>query len=87
MTVRCFSATSVAKTPLRRSTKAGVSMQRKPLLKAFLRYVCENDPAMTSGIPLACRAVTAFSREDPVPKLKPPTTMSPCLVCAAKEGS
>ena len=38
---------------------------------ALRKYVCEKLAAITSGIPFALKHVTACSRLDPVPKLKP----------------
>ena len=43
----------------------------------FLLNVSEKDPAITKVMPLALIAVAACSLDDPVPKLNPPTKMSP----------
>ena len=50
---------------------------------SFRLKMSPNDPAMTSGIPAALRAVAACSREDPVPKLYPDTRTTPSFVSAS----
>ena len=60
-------------------TNVGHSTQRKPLLNALRRYVSLNEAAITQGTPLNFRAVAACSRDDPVPKFRPDTMMSPAL--------
>ena len=84
-----FSLRAIASAYFARSrfTSSGVSMHRKPLLNALRRYVCEKLPAITSGMPAHFSAVTACSRLEPVPKLKPPTTTSPALLRPANVGS
>lgn len=58
-------------------TSSGASKQSKALLMLLRLKVSENDPASTNVIPQAFNAVAACSRDDPDPKLKPPTKMSP----------
>jgi hypothetical protein len=60
-------------------------MQTSPLLIAFRLKISPNEPAMTSGIPAALRAVAACSRDEPVPKLYPETRMTPSFVSASDD--
>ena len=54
-------------------TRSGISMQSSPLLNAFLLYVSLKDPAMMTSIPNNFKEVAACSRDEPHPKLNPPT--------------
>src|SRR5437588_7031698 len=87
MIVFSFAAISFANCSRRRFTSSGTSTHREPLLYALRRYVCEKLAAITRRTPLAFKQVTACSRLEPVPKLKPPTITSPARVRTANCGS